>query len=126
MLSWSRDEASRGLIVCSLGMATSQITLAPIVPAFLIYIGIVLSKGKQLLRRFTRFAAFPWHQPVNSVNDAGPVINDLLGQYWPYLLALIFIAAVEWTFAKTFLNNAACRGLTVTNPLVCTHRPPNH
>merc|ERR1712086_793547 len=46
------------------GMATSQITLAPIVPAFLIYIGIVLSKG--------------------------PVISDLMSQYWPFLLALIF------------------------------------
>jgi len=100
------------------GMATSQITLAPIVPAFLIYILIVLGKGKQLLRSFTRFAAFPWHQPVNSVNDAGPVISDLMSQYWPFLLALIFIAAVEWTFAKTFLNNAACRGLTITNPML--------
>jgi len=74
------------------GMATSQITLAPIVPAFLIYIVIVLSKG--------------------------PVISDLMSQYWPFLLALIFIAAVEWTFAKTFLNNAACRGLTITNPML--------
>ena len=34
------------------------------------------------------------------------------------MLAIVLIAAVEWLFAKTVINNLACRGLTVTNPVL--------
>merc|ERR1712086_486276 len=57
-------------------MATSQITLAPIVPAFLIYIGIVLSKG--------------------------PVISDLMSQYWPFFACSDFHCCCRVDFRQDF------------------------
>jgi len=49
---------------------------------------------------------------------SGPVIRDLIEAYWEVALAIVVIAAVEWTFSKTVINNLACRGLTVTNPVL--------